>query len=642
MAAQDNGSTSFRYTRLKDHEFRLLHLKWATNAAGERVFPPENGAIECSLTTHSLDPNDSKDDIQYTALSYCWGEVEPSHQVLLNGHTFSIRDNPFRFLSTAKPDNPEAAHHVRQELQDFSRLFAMMGLSIAEVTSSSTVNFKNHGSRGLGYVWVDAVCINQEDAVEKARQLAIMKDIYTRARRIIIWLGSSDERTDRVMDLLRWLADGTIPFNINASDMQDLYHWSCLPWWSRMWVIQEASTPNVLRHVWCGDRTLDYTDIDKVRERLQAVDVSNMSIFMVPRWPFPTALLRIEASRAEHREARRYEWVNTDTVGDTLLWLLHMTRYASASDPRDKIFALIPLLQEAHPNSVNSIPIDYNIAIDELWRSVAILIMETTQDLEILVHCSLQLSSKKHSWAPNWSVLDQEPSKEHSPPGRNHYLMSPRVAALFRASAGAKLLRRLDSMGTQLTVRGKLVDRIGAMHCMVDIEDTSDLRPRFPTPAAVRQYIDESFRKLLNFFIKSTDSKVMPGKDMQDAIMRTLLLDVHMDSKADDILRGVDPELTFDKIFWSDASEESMKLKIRARFHEAAIFFRTSRQRIGMACPGLQCGDAVVVLYGVGIPLLLRECEKGWIIVGQCYCDGVMDGEAVLDEEMMERAFVLV
>jgi hypothetical protein len=41
-------------------------------------------------------------------------------------------------------------------------------------------------------VWIDAICINQENLDERSRQVLLMQEIYTRALRVIIWLGEDE------------------------------------------------------------------------------------------------------------------------------------------------------------------------------------------------------------------------------------------------------------------------------------------------------------------------------------------------------------------------------------------------------------------------------------------------------------------
>jgi hypothetical protein len=45
------------------------------------------------------------------------------------------------------------------------------------------------------FLWIDAICINQYDGVEKGSQVQMMRDIYAGATRTIVWLGEASERT---------------------------------------------------------------------------------------------------------------------------------------------------------------------------------------------------------------------------------------------------------------------------------------------------------------------------------------------------------------------------------------------------------------------------------------------------------------
>ncbi|KAF2746408.1 heterokaryon incompatibility, partial [Sporormia fimetaria CBS 119925] len=87
----------------------------------------------------------------YETLSYTWGNPAPTHQILLCGHPFPISQN----LYTA----------------------------LLHLASSS----------GPRIFWIDAVCINQLDLAEKAKQVEIMFDIYRASSRVVVWLGEATE-----------------------------------------------------------------------------------------------------------------------------------------------------------------------------------------------------------------------------------------------------------------------------------------------------------------------------------------------------------------------------------------------------------------------------------------------------------------
>ncbi|XWW92546.1 hypothetical protein V2A60_000469 [Cordyceps javanica] len=99
---------------------------------------------------------------------------------------------------------------------------------------------------------------------------------------------------------------------------------------------------------------------------------------------------------------------------------------------------------------------------------------------------------------------------------------------------------------------------------------------------------------------------------------------------------GLDPDITQSK-------DMSAFLNNLLRNVERRVFRTEEGPHVGMGPGGMQVGDAVVVLKGLTMPLVLR-CGEGageeeWTVVGEAYCDGFMDGEAL---GVNEREFVLV
>ncbi|KPI37153.1 uncharacterized protein AB675_3724 [Cyphellophora attinorum] len=93
-------------------------------------------------------PLDNRTSLDYTALSYTWAEDEPSHKIIVNDSLFSISQNLYGFL--------------------------------LEWRSSRD---------GPALLWIDAVCINQEDLEERASQVRYMQQLFRGARNVIAWLG---------------------------------------------------------------------------------------------------------------------------------------------------------------------------------------------------------------------------------------------------------------------------------------------------------------------------------------------------------------------------------------------------------------------------------------------------------------------
>ena len=44
--------------------------------------------------------------------------------------------------------------------------------------------------------------------------------------------------------------------------------------------------------------------------------------------------------------------------------------------------------------------------------------------------------------------------------------------------------------------------------------------------------------------------------------------------------------------------------------------------------------DLICVVAGCSMPLIIRPYEEGYELIGECYVQGMMEGEALLDLEM--------
>ncbi|KAL8415482.1 hypothetical protein RB596_006186 [Gaeumannomyces avenae] len=79
----------------------------------------------------------------------------------------------------------------------------------------------------------------------------------------------------------------------------------------------------------------------------------------------------------------------------------------------------------------------------------------------------------------------------------------------------------------------------------------------------------------------------------------------------------------------------AMDTFLRGQFVKVNMFsfwmsmFRTSKGYIGVGHPDTQAGDKIVVLLGSPVPLILRDYPEGYVIVGQSYVHGIMDGEII-------------
>lgn len=147
-------------TLLYGDSVRLLKLLPASNDANDR-------GLSCGLEDYRL-----SDDPSYEALSYTWGQPTFPEELHTDNGVLKITENLALALR-------------RLRFEDRNR-----------------------------YLWIDAVCINQDDATDKSRQVAMMGSIYRSARQVVCWLGHADESINEAMETLKGLAASASRYGI--------------------------------------------------------------------------------------------------------------------------------------------------------------------------------------------------------------------------------------------------------------------------------------------------------------------------------------------------------------------------------------------------------------------------------------------
>ena len=258
----------YRYSPLQKRQIRLLGL-----------YPPRAGCteLELRLVPYDLDSQcpDTDADGQikapryYDAASYVWEEDVSDNRTSLFCDGQEIRNVPKNLVAFL--------HRVRS-----------MSFTLSD---GSTEN------RPV-WVWADAVCINQRDSADKAHQIGLMAEIYTKARNAIIWLGISLgpdlsgelHFLNRLLDLAK-KANAILP-EVSLEDPSALQpasrqllgpelralmalDWEPLrtllesPWFDRKWIVQEAAlarNPGIV----IADRSLSLKQLTSLTMRVLA------------------------------------------------------------------------------------------------------------------------------------------------------------------------------------------------------------------------------------------------------------------------------------------------------------------------------------------------------------------------------------
>jgi hypothetical protein len=276
-----------------------------------RLNGTQNSLVRCNSRVVSL-----SEKPQYEALSYTWGD--PSH--------------------------PKIPIEVAGEMLGVSKNLhdALCRLRLPAATRT---------------LWVDQVCIYQWDLVEKASQVQLMRQIYSGCSCCIAWLGEISQDippsdAGAVVEFLEYLSSvaqsedsDQIPvplfmanFEAFEGPIRALQRMSQAgnPWWWRMWTVQEAVLPQTICLVW-GKLSIPWEILHR------AVRLLTIRL--------PNSLARLyteQVCRTLNTLVTPVVWLEIDRIGPgDPLDLSIKWRLRKASDPRDKLYALLGLPSKA-------------------------------------------------------------------------------------------------------------------------------------------------------------------------------------------------------------------------------------------------------------------------------------------------------
>ncbi|KAH9906668.1 HET-domain-containing protein [Xylariomycetidae sp. FL2044] len=552
-----------------------------------RVVPSsQDGSIVCHMRVVDLNH-----EPYYEALSYTWGPTTRAERErgITSTPKYPIVCNDGRLLVT------ENLYHWLQKLDRD----ACYGKDI----------------------WVDAICINQDDPDERCQQVSIMADIYRSAARVAVWLGDADDSTKLAHELIAVLSQLSHE-DMLTIDPQKLDnernvcllgranspdHWRALAllfgrtYFNRAWVIQEillARDTTVL----CGDHIFNWDAMVAVSHFLATRTSANI---------FKTHLFdNLDASSLSYKNPTKLAAVKRDIdkgSSNVLLHSLVRCRTYQASNDHDKVYALLGLAAPIHGSFPDSLYPDYTCNVAQLYTDVVAYILRTTDDLHVLAYAEgddFQRIPDIPSWVPDWSLGAR---------------VGLGITGYKRFEAAGTLPTVKDILpGNRLAVLGgqiNVISRTGATKAEVNSTES---------PADWLQILEELEREY-------------PGRDLRDAFWRTLI--------ADTDTHGHVPV----KERWEDAFYVWMKLHENPspddRQHAAEFemafthslnlrLFRTALGHLGLGSTSCRPGDLVWIVQGSRVPLILRQAAQEtaadhYRLVGGAYLHGYMQGEGL-------------
>ncbi|KAI1437465.1 HET-domain-containing protein [Xylaria sp. CBS 124048] len=613
----------YRYKPLNAGEMRLLVIK-------KSPFYPS--VIRADIVHRPVYPPPQ----EYEAVSYRWGSSDLSEEIIVDGCRFPVTRSAFEVL-----------------------------LARRSVWRERTI-------------WIDALCIHQRDVEEKNEQVQLMREIYQRASRVVAFLGG-DWRLRLAGPLIYQLFGLSFQYETDSMDWANETEEARTPRWraladlfsneyfNRAWVIQEIAVGHKVE-LYIGGTYIPWMIFAQ---------------YVVESWCFSTRRRHMltgsdEKERRIWRNGHTFENIAVLTTlrPDAEEWtgalgnltqllrlenLLYLTFNFRASDPRDKVFAIMGIAGGTDGEADLVKTPDYHLPVEQVFRNAARAVFARPSERRTVVHV-LALAgtgftpTRRHmpSWVPDFGEE------------RLCYPLSTVLDKGARFTALADLPQGIEvptNDANSLLLKGARIDRMSdlAESGVLDwglrnreLVDTFTIVPRLhafvysamalcgkhsASPGAGEEMIrerlwsvliagriereraDAKFKKAFPPWVKKLDL-IVSARDR--AHYEQLVRDTVWDD-GDDGDDGVSFEM-------ASAYEHSVT--------EACLGRRVGITEAGRLCivpPLSRVGDDVMIPFGAQTPFLVRQRGEGsYELVGEAWVEGVMYGEMVgsVDEEI--------
>ncbi|EHK25672.1 uncharacterized protein TRIVIDRAFT_62340 [Trichoderma virens Gv29-8] len=446
-----------------------------------------------------------EDAPRFWALSYAWGDGKDKLPIFIDNHTFFISRSLWMILW----------NHIR----------------LIEHVLEHKLDVPNYEVR---YLWVDSICINQDDLEERRQQVLIMDRIYSKGI-VGVFIDNDDKAVAHTIAALSSKygstqnglgppkrAYGAHPeenqISISEMEWSALHNFFSKAWFKRVWVIQEFFL----------------SKLQDSMMQIHTLSLQHLNVYLLATRVFETHPQGLTGSQKAEMFQGIKEYMSLMELKIDLqqnlhnkrppgifLTLLWMFRDRLSTDPRDKIYALLGLFQSLEaevPSSslaspaeldINHVIVDYGAEVENVYASVVRAMVLGTQSLNILCACQTP-STLKRSWIPNWaeswqrfSLLTRNVHRHLGPPGK------PQNRQFYRASASRVASATFSNDLERLTVtricHGRIIHLIEPPPC-TQLKDAPSLHWLISAldnlPANIQQLIADAY----NQFHHSVDS----------------------------------------------------------------------------------------------------------------------------------------
>ncbi|KAK2754958.1 hypothetical protein CKAH01_05972 [Colletotrichum kahawae] len=330
-------------------------------------------------------------------------------------------------------------------------------------------------------LWIDALCINQEDYSEKAKQVALMTRIYGIAEKVLMWLGSGCLNTNAAFDEMAEMAEMADLSRSLSHDEQGamamerasgiLRKTNVLAgfreleesqYFTRAWIFQEVVLGQSRGLIMCGKCQCSWEVFQYAMETFQEHEVEHRR--STRPWP-----RQIAGCIANFEQNGRL----------SLPEALDMMSYLSAGDPRDKIFAALGVTKLEDQGMGVSTPFpDYQVFDWAVFVDTTRYLIHDSGSMHFwYLGCrrGLKPMAKLPSWVPEFKRDDKAPLWSA------HGIRTVRFASILRGQPSTRLSPDMSSLN-ELLASSRPSTTFSSLYvtaCFVDkvvfcLEDDSD------------------------------------------------------------------------------------------------------------------------------------------------------------------------
>ncbi|TVY83164.1 Heterokaryon incompatibility protein 6 OR allele [Lachnellula suecica] len=568
----------------------------------------------------------------FTCLSYTWGKASDVKTILLNGTEVTIGANL------------EAALRALREEDEF---------------------------RGGLMLWADQLCINQNDISEKEKVVGNMQEIYLTADKVTVWLGAGDESSQSTMTTIRrfvanhadvtagdvlkvpikysaplWYANNILPAIIELLDRQ---------YWRRLWIMQEITACAPCEYIYLGPNKIHWTDLAIIlrsemnsHNPMDLTDEYTEVTLNRVRENIKQAYMLVTMAET-YRNLNGLAKNNTSiSLGNWASWL-YLGSTAEVTDQRDRVYGLLSLLPE---NISSLIKPNYTQPVEATFRDLSKALLEATSSFDEILTGNILDSPGLPSWAIELRDMSGSPIRRSKASGYlSPYMafMETRTMEMYHEYEMPEEHKPRFVFGDDsnvLTVRAILVDAVVGISGGAVRNNTAPLitiinMPWIQAPNPPQHSKSSTARKTL--------LQVLRSNSAADDTENGTILDIPF-------FEGTEPDgpmiEDFNRNGWGPILQmDSFRIfhHFRGLIADYKLFnsipFRDFFPKTVAPCNEKLITEALsdmkaiseitfIVTEKGGLGILMRPNEGYWQVVGQCYVDGLMEGEVF---DMVER-----